>query len=235
MNCHLSRLLLAFRPDELAGDDRAALTAHLQACPTCSAAANNGAAADAAIRTAMLAVPVPGGLQAKLHAAVSAMQRAARWRKAKWASGLALAASILVATAVGSYWFFNRPVLTNVAVSDELERDQLMKEQAVGQWLRSEGLPAELPQPFEYGYLAFHGTQPLLGLKVPTLVFHNGQHQCRVYIIRKNAVQTPDREWKDVAGSEFNIKTFVQGDLVYVIAFTSPTLDPFLQPARPVA
>ena len=60
MSCHLSRLMLAFRPDELAADDRIALEAHLGACPACAAAARAETAADAAIRTAMRAVAVPG-------------------------------------------------------------------------------------------------------------------------------------------------------------------------------
>lgn len=234
MNCHLSRLLLAFRPDELAGDDRAALGAHLQTCPTCSAAARNSAAADTAIRKAMLSVPVPSGLQAKLHATVSAKQSAAWRRKAGWV-GAALAASVFVAFAGWVGWFFTRPPLDSDEMVVLLDRERLTKEQAVGEWLRSEGLPADLPEPFEYGYHAFHGTQPLKGMKVPSVVFHNGQHQCRVYIIRKDAVQTPTGGWKDVTGSEFNIKTTETKDLVYVIAYTSPTLDPFLQPARPVA
>lgn len=234
MNCHHSRLLLAFRPDELAGDDRAALDAHLQTCPTCSAAAKNGTAADAAIRKAMLAVPVPSGLQAKLHAAVSTKQSAVWRRKAGWI-GAALAASVLVATTIWAGLYLSRPTLGSDEMVVLLDRERLMKEQAVGEWLRSEGLPADLPRPFEYGYHAFHGTQPLKGMKVPSVVFHNGQHQCRVYIIRKGDVRTPTDGWKDATGSEFNITTVEENGLVYVIAYTSPTLDPFLQPARPVA
>jgi len=238
MNCHLSRLLLTFRPDELAGDDRAALSAHLQTCPTCSAAAKNGAATDAAIRTAMLAVPVPDGLKAKLHSAVSATQSASRWRKARRVASVALAASALIVAVGFGWWFFSRPSLSSDEMIVLLDQQQLMKEQAVGDWLVSEKLPAELPElpgRFEYGYYAFHGTQPLKGMKVPSVVFHNGQHQCRVYIIREHMVQTPEGGWKDVFGSEFNIKVIKKDGVVYVIAYTSPTLDPFLQPARPVA
>lgn len=230
MNCQLAHLVLAFRPNELAAEDRAALDAHLRGCPACAALANSTAATDAAIRKAMLAVPVPDGLQAKLHAAVSDTQRAARWRKTKGWAGAALAASVLAA--VGGFgWYLTRPELSSDEVSAILDRDRLVNEQAVGEWLQSEGLPAELPAPFEYGYHAFHGTQPLKGMKVPTVVFHNGQHQCRVYVIRKDSVRTPAGGWKDATGSEFNIKTFERDGVVYVIAFTSPTLDSFLKAA----
>lgn len=235
MNCHLSRLLLAFRPDELAGDDRVALDAHLRSCPACATAAKREATADNAIRSAMLAVPVPTGLRAKLLAHTAAQQGSAWRRKAGgWAGGL-LAASVLIATLGWSGWYFTRPDLSPDAVSILLDRERLSREQTVSEWLRSEGAPPSLPLKFEYGYHSFHGTQPLKGKKVAAVVFQSGPHQCRVYLFRANDVQTPPDGWKDVTGSEFTITAVEEGGWVYVIAFTSPTLEPFLKPLGPVA
>lgn len=233
MNCHHSRLLLAFRPDELAGEDRAALDAHLRDCPACAAAARNESAADSAVRSALLALPVPDLLRAKLHAHVSALQGAAWRRKAtQWGACLLAACLALVLGGVGTY-FLTRPTADSEQIQRMVERERLGKEQALQQWLADEGLPAELPEPFEYGYVVFHGTGPVGGAKLPCVVFHNGIDSCRVYIIRKSAVSTPAGGWKDVSGSECQVKTVERDGWVYVIAYTSQTLDPFLKQVSP--
>jgi hypothetical protein len=235
MNCQLSHLLLAFRPNELAADDRAALEAHLRTCPACAALANKTVATDNAIRKAMLAVPVPDGLRAKLHSAVSATQSAARWRKAKgWGVGLAA----LVVIGLGSWAVVEstKPPLTTELASNLLENERLTKEQSVSAWLVSEGLPAELPETFEFGNHAAHGTGPLGPMKVPFVLFQNDRGQCRVYIFRKTAVRTSPTELKEVFGSEYNIKAIERGEYVYLIAVsTGTTLDAFLKAAPPVA
>ncbi len=234
MNCHLSRLLLAFRPNELAGPDRAALDAHLHSCPACAAAATAEAAADSAIRRAMVAVPVPDALRAKLHAAATARQGAVWRRKAgRWAAGV-LTGSLAVAVAVGVVGWLTKPTFSTTEFSNRLDRERWTTEETVNDWLKSEGVPP-LPLSFEYAYHVAHGTGPVLGSKRPFVLFQNGQHQCRVYVLRGGSVSAPSDGWKDVSGSEFNIRTHRQGDWVYVIAFTSPTLDPFLKAAGPVA
>jgi hypothetical protein len=234
MNCHLARLLLAFRPDELAGDDRAALAAHLRTCPTCAAAANAETAANAAIRKAMLAVPVPSGLRDKLQSEVAARQGAIWRRKAgRWAGGI-LAASLLVGLTVSGVSYFTRPAFSTTLLSDGLDVERLSKEQTVNDWLKSEGIPP-IPEQFEYAYHVDHGISPLLGMKRPRILFQNGQHHCRVYVFREGSVNAPADGWKDVSGSEYNITTRKHDGWVYVIAYTSPTLDPFLKPQGLVA
>lgn len=233
MTCHHSRLLLAFRPDELAGEDRATLDSHLRACPACAIAARNESAADSAIRSALIAVPVPDGLRAKLHAHVSAKQGAA-WRKnATWWSARTLAASIALVLAGVFGYAVTRPIASPEIIGNTLDLEGWNKEQAVSDWLTKEGLPADLPKPFEYGYHVFHGTGSVGELKLPCVIFHNGRDSCRVYVIRKSAVQAPAGGWKNASGSQFNIETFDRGEWVYVIAYTSQTLDPFLKQAGP--
>jgi hypothetical protein len=234
MNCHLSRLLLAFRPDELAGDDRAALADHLRTCPTCAAAANAEIAANAAIRKAMLAVPVPTGLRDKLQSDVAARQGAIWRRKAsQWAGGI-LAASLFVAVTVGVLGFLFKPAFSTTALVQDLEREGWTAEETVNNWLMSEGVPP-LPKDFQYAYHVAHGTGPVLGMKRPFVLFQNGEHQCRVYVLRRDSVKTPDDGWKEVTGSSFNVMTVEHDGWVYVIAYTSPTLEPFLKPQGPVA
>lgn len=233
MTCHHSRLLLAFRPDELAGEDRVALDSHLRGCPACAAAARNESAADSAIRTALLAVPVPDLLRTKLHAHVSALQGAAwRLKTTQWAVRvLALCLTIALVGVAGYY--ATRPTVGPEQFGNPLDRERWNKEQAVSEWLAKEGLPTDLPEPFEYGYHLFHGTGPVGDLTLPCVVFHNGQDTCRVYIVRESAVKTPAGGWTDVTGSQFNIKTHKRGGWVYVIAYTSQTLDPFLKQVSP--
>ena len=235
MNCHLSHLLLAFRPNELAADDRAALDTHLATCPTCALFAKAAAATDAAFRKAMLAVPVPSGLQAKLHSSVAALQRAARWRKAKaWGAGLAAA----VVVGLGAWGVFEstKPPLTTAIAIGHLEDERLMKERHVREWLVSEGVPADLPKEFDFRQHSAHGTGPLGPMKVPFVLFQNDRGQCRVYIFRRDAVRTPPGEWKDVFGSEYNLNAVERDGYVYLIAVsTSTTLDAFLKAPAPVA
>lgn len=233
MNCHLSRLLLAFRPSELAGPDRAALDAHLHTCPACAAVATAQSAADAAIRRAMVAVPVPDALRAKLHAAATAQQGAIWRRKAgRWAIALCTG-SLAVAVAFGVVGWLTKPAFSTTDFTIALERERWTAEETVAEWLKGEGIPP-LPVRFEYAYYVAHGTSPVLGTDRPFVLFQNGQHQCRVYVFRRGAVNVPAGGWKDVSGSEFNIKTDTHGEWVFLIAFTSPTLDPFLK-AAPVA
>jgi hypothetical protein len=235
MNCHLSHLLLAFRPNELAAEDRAALDAHLRGCPACAALVNTTATIDAAFRKAMLAVPVPDGLRAKLHAAVSATQSAARWRKAK-AWGVGLAATLAIGLIGWGVFESTKPPLTTDIALGHLEDERLMKEKHVRDWLVSEGVPAELPVAFDFQQHAAHGTGPLGPMKVPFVLFQNDRGQCRVYILRKDAIHNPPGEWKDAFGSEYNVQAIKRGDFVYLIAVsTGTTLDAFLKVAPPVA
>ncbi len=235
MNCQLSQLLLAFRPNELAADDRAALDAHLRACPTCAALANTTAATDNAIRKAMLAVPVPDGLRAKLHSAMSDTQRVA-WRGKARLWGTGLAATVAVGLIAWGVFETTKPTLTSELASNLLENERLTKEQSVNAWLKSKGLPAELPEPFEYGTHAVHGTGPLGTLNVPFVLFQTDRGQCRVYILKEDAVRTPPGGWKDAFGSEYNIKVVERGGYVYLIAVSSTTtLEAFLKAAAPVA
>ncbi len=233
MNCQLSHLLIAFRPNELAADDRAALAAHLGTCPACAAQAHSSAAVDSAFRKAMLDVPVPAGLHARLHAAVSAKQGVTlRRRVAAWGSAV-LAASIAAVLTTSITVNLLRPSLSTDIAIGLLEDERLMKEKHVRDWLTSEGVPAELPETFDFRQHAAHGTGPLGTMKVPFVMFQNDRGQCRVYVLKANAVRTPAGGWKDAFGSEFNIKTVTKDGYVYLIAFsTGTTLDTFLKPAH---
>lgn len=235
MSCHDTRLLLAFRPNELAADDKVALEAHLNACPACAATARAETAADSAVRKAMLAVPVPAGLRDKLHAAAAAHRGAVLRRKVYGWGGAALAASLLLAVAVWVLPLFTKQPFTTDEFSRTLDLGGLNKQQAVAAWLKSEGLPEKLPDEFEYGYHAFHGTETLNGRKVPVVVFQNGQHQCRVYVLRRDRVDVPadPQALAPTAGSRFTVKAVQDGEWLFVIAYTSDTLDPFLRQAAP--
>ncbi|MCU0702493.1 MAG: hypothetical protein MUF18_00690 [Fimbriiglobus sp.] len=225
MTCNLSQLLLAVPPGELAPDDRAALDAHTRSCPTCASLA----ATDAAIRKAMIAVPVPSGLRDRLYAQADSARAAAWKRRAGWVAA-GLAACLALGTGFGAWSYFARPELDADRTTQWLENERMARQQAVGEWLTAQGLPPDLPEPFEFGYHDFHGTGPLGSAELPCVVFRHDRGQCRVYVLHSGAVRLPTGRWGDVTGSEFTHRTIERNGVTYLIAVsTGTTLETFLR------
>src|SRR4029453_18883839 len=104
MDCNTARMLATFfgrQGAELAPEDAAALTAHLAACPGCAAAVQAERAFDDRVAKAMMAVPVPTGLKAKILDGVTAQKAGWYRQKAFGLAGLATAACLLIAGVVG--------------------------------------------------------------------------------------------------------------------------------------
>jgi anti-sigma factor RsiW len=75
VDCNTARMLITFfgrQGAELAPEDAADLNAHLAACPKCAAAVQFERAFDSRIARAMMAVPVPPDLKARLIDGISA-------------------------------------------------------------------------------------------------------------------------------------------------------------------
>ena len=232
MDCHLSRLLLAFRRSELTAEDAAALDAHLAGCPDCAAAARRDAAERTALTAAMTAVPVPDGLRDRLVKSAIRKQWAAWRRKAGRWSRTFLTAVVALGVAVGGYDRFTRPTFTTDRFATQLEREQDFSEQEVREWLRAEGLPETLPADFDFFWHVIHGKQSVVGREVPFVLFQTGRESCRVYVLRAEQFRLVKNSLDDFTGSRFKITTVPQGDVTYVIAHTSDSLAPFLK--RPV-
>ena len=236
MDCRLSHLLLAFRRPDLAAADAAALDAHLAGCPACSALARTDAAFDAAVGRAMAAVPVPAGLHDSLLKTARAADGAA-WRRVVTTWGTA-ALLLLVGTAVGVgvYGHLTRTPFDTGSLAAQLDRDSDLREQATADWLKTEGLPPDLPGRLDPRWVIARGYERVNGRLVPTLLFQNhtlGPDVCRVYVLRDEQFRFDPRALDPFEGSLFKVETARQGTRVYVIVYTGPSLDPFRRRATP--
>lgn len=242
MGCELARQLLAIRqavgPAELPAEDAAILDHHLAGCPDCAAEAARQVGWDAAVRSAMTAVPVPTGLRDRLIAAASARQ-AVRFRR-MLVRYVAAAAAVLIAAPLGyGVYLRSRPALDTAAIADQSSREFEDQEAAVRAFLAAEGLPTALPQRFDYqrcrvktGYTRTSGVMiPCIDL---TVVRPNQTDDLRVLIARRTQFRLDEVR---PAGSSFATVTADHDSangLVYVYVASSPTLDPFLAPPAPV-
>lgn len=229
MDCHLSRLLLAFRRSELTAEDAVALESHLAGCPGCAAAARRDAAERTALTAAMTAVPVPDGLRDRLVRSASRRQWAAWRRTAGWWTGAVLTAVVALGVAVGVYDRLTRPTFTTDRFATQLEREQDFSEQEVRQWLKAEGLPETFPYDFDFFWHVIHGKQPVAGREVPFVLFQTGRESCRVYVLRDSQYRLAENALDEFTGSRFKITAVRQGDVTYVIAYTGDSLAPFLK------
>ncbi len=175
MECRDAQFYLRMRrhaADELGPDVTAPLDEHLAACPACAAEARALMSFDRAVASAMVAVPIPAGLRARLVAAGAEKQGAALRRKA-YRAVAALAASVLFAGLALGVFTNTRPKVNTddlVAVNDrQLSEPQL----STKEWLVVQKLPDQLPLPFDYGLLVFRGYEKVNGREVPVIVFRS--------------------------------------------------------------
>lgn len=229
MDCHLSRLILAFRRSDLTAEDAASLDTHMAGCAMCSAAARREQAFDSKIASAMSAVSVPYGFRDRLLRSAEGLERAA-WRRRVAASAgwTAVAAFALLVFAGYSWW--TKPALDSYAAANEFDRQFEYASADVPQWLKDHGLPEQLPFDFDFRMPTFTGTGTLLGRDVPVLTLVNGQHVARVFIARESQFHIHPDKLIDAQTSRGKV-TVARGDgYVFVVLYTSDTLDVFLKP-----
>jgi hypothetical protein len=223
MDCNLSRLLLTLGRADRGADDQAALDGHLSGCAACAAFAQRSVGFDAAVASAMAAVPVPPTLREKLLTGAYA-RRGEAWRRTTYRYA-ALAAGVLVAVALtlgGMHRY--RPVLDPVALKAETEHEWETRESAVRDWLTRQDLPPEFPAEldFDLRHYVFHGQGELAGRDVPVVVFQVGGEQARVFVVRESRLNT--RELRGVDGSVWKV-TFVPhptaAGVTYVVLYTN--------------
>jgi hypothetical protein len=236
MDCHLSRLLLAFRRSELTAEDAAALDSHLTGCPACAAAARRDAAERAALTAVMAAVPVPAGLRDRLVRSATRRQWAAWWRTVGRRTTLALLAVVGTGFGIGVYDRLTRPHFATDRFAVQLERERDFTQREVSAWLKGEGLPDTLPFDFDFFWHVVHGKQAVGekgGREVPFVLFRNGPEECRVYVLRGGQFRLSETALAEFTGSRYRLTTREQGHVIYVIAHTGDTLAPFLKPPAP--
>jgi hypothetical protein len=247
MDCKSARLLLEMsgcHPDELDAEEAAALQQHLQQCPLCEQIADNERRADAALRQAMQAVPIPEGLQVRLLARLD-VQRDAFYRRLL-VRAAALAAAVLLVVGVG--WYATGPWRQTTLDLEQLHELANRRnggslvanvEEDVNAWLqRVGGEQLVAPRDFDYNKLATYQLSTLLDrTQVPMLLFistrDNGE-PCfaEVYVLSETqfnfASLNRSQDLVSGLGPKVEILASPTTDSIrYLVIFTGADLRPF--------
>ena len=230
MDCNLSQLLLTLGRADRGADDQAALDRHVAGCAACAALANQMSGFDAALASAMIAVPVPATLHDNLLMTAYA-RRGALWRRSAYRSA-ALAAGLLLAVGLvlGGVWRY-RPAVDSAELVSATEQDWESRDSAVRDWLTKQDLPAAFPfeVDFDFRYYAFHGKGELGGRDVPVVVFQSGGEQARLFIVREGQLNTTDlRGFEGSVWKSYVVRHPTVKGITYVVLYTNG-LEPFLR------
>jgi hypothetical protein len=223
---------------ELAPEDAADLNAHLAGCSRCADAVRFERAFDNRIAKAMVAVPVPAALKAKLLDGIATQQAA--WYRHKAYGLVALAASVFVVVGGVIAWqIWTAPDLTIPEIvaqaDDEVHNRARMAEEVLGPL----GLRFDPELPINLNLLEHAGTGQLRGREVPVLYLVNPEKNARakVYVVRDS-----DFQWKKLPGladgtsglSRYGFQVAVlkdkqRSDVGYIVVFTGSDLELFLE------
>jgi hypothetical protein len=150
MDCSHARLLLLFNgpgPSEFAAEEAKALRSHLEECPDCRTRAEREERADAALSKAMVEVPVPGGLEARILKKLRRQRPPSPW---PW---VAAAAVLLISAGIGAGLYY-RPVTVTLDHRALVEAHSPgARADVVENWFRKQGVPMAMPPGFDDKYL----------------------------------------------------------------------------------
>jgi hypothetical protein len=192
MNCHDARLLLAFaRPQasELDLAEKQLLDAHLSACPTCTAVAEEQRRVDERIGAVMRDVPVPDGLKERLLVRLANERSAVLRRRAKpWA--LAAAAAMLLALGIRQWNVAHPPRPVNLEIliahmsvpKTAADTESQLRTQAS---LADLELPKDLADQWDFSLLVASQVSQIDGRTFPTLVFRKGESVASVMLVER--------------------------------------------------
>lgn len=227
MDCRDAQFYLRLRrhaADELGPDVTAALNDHLGTCPACAADGRALESFDRAVASAMVNVPVPTGLRAKLLTQAATRQSTLFRRKAYQAAALATAALLLVGIGIGIFTN-TRPKLDTealVRINGEQFSDP---EGSTQKWLAGQKLPDRLPLPFDYDLLAYRGHELVKGQEVPVVVFRSrhGSGFAKVYLLPHDGrfdLKNVQEASNSHARAEVFVKQESRGGVTYVFVHT---------------
>ena len=227
MDCRDAQFYLRMRrhaADELGPDVTAPLDNHLSTCPACAADARATASFDRAVSRAMVGVPVPAGLRAKLVTHVASRQGEILRRKV-YQTAAAVTAALLVVGIVAGIVSNTRPGLN---VSDLVERNGEVyahPQESTEKWLAEQKLPGRLPLPFDYRLLTYRGHEEVQGRNVPVIVFHSRQGSgfAKVYVFPHDGtfdLKSVREANNSHARAEVLVKQETRGTVTYVFVHT---------------
>jgi hypothetical protein len=200
MDCKTARLLLDFhrpRAGELTPDEAAALEGHLASCAECDAAGRAQRRLEDHLGRAMRDVPLPPRLRQQVLARVRRQHHAARVRQFVWAArGLAAAAALLLAVALGWHFIGARPRLDVHGLYEaDLLKHHSTSPENVQIWLQEHRhVNFTPPAAFDYSYLADYDAVEWQGKRVPKLVFFRSDPyaRARVYVVSSDRFDLAD-------------------------------------------
>ena len=206
MDCQTARLLLGLSRD-CGPDDHAALDTHLNDCAGCQGYAAGQAGFDEAISLAMRDVPLPAGGEERTIRLASIHRAAVVRTRTK------------VATA-------------ELAQQFDYRRDD--PERYITDWLKANGLPTTLPHRLDCRFFFDATWSDLQGKPAPCLQFVRGGDTLRVYLLTRGRFRL---DGLYAAQSSFATVQPVPESadhpgVAYLLLYTSPTLDTFLQPVQ---
>jgi hypothetical protein len=245
MDCPNIRQLLAYRrpggPPELAPEDASVLDRHLAGCPSCASAARRQDGFDAALGAAMQAVTTPVGLRDRLL--TDALARSgAIWRRTVYQYVTAAAILVMTALTTAGVGLLLRPTFDTDQVAAEFGTRYEVPEPAVRNFLSNADVPLTLPRDFNFALFDGIGYEKIEGRMVPWVQFRlppqpgaNRPDSARVLIVRKSRFKLDTDRFRTTQNSFFNVLAIPDnGQAVgYVILFTTPKLDIFLNPTVP--
>jgi hypothetical protein len=239
MDCNTARMLATFfgrQGSELAPEDAAALATHLAGCPGCTAAVQAERAFDDRVARAMLAVPVPNGLKAKLLDGITA-QKAAGYRNKAWGViGTAMAACLLVGGVI-AYRISSAPDLIATELISAQGDQYQNPEGYIEEFLSAEGYRFNPQRRFDLRLFDDVAMGKLRNRDVPVLYFKNLQKNAfaRVYIVKDSVLnwKALPRDGSSIPGT-FGLQLAVvpdavRGDVAYVVIYTGESLELFME------
>jgi hypothetical protein len=248
MNCDTARLLGELSGPavtELDPAEAAALREHLAGCPDCTEWGQRARRLDEHLGRAMRDVPLPAGLQDRLHNRLRAARSAQRRRVVVRAA--AVAAAVLLALGLGWYWRLSlRPLVNADQVAVELGEMAGNRPDRVEDWFRARGVsmiaPAQFNEaPLNYALLESYGMAEFQGVQVPQLVFFYpgpAPALARIYVLTDRDFNLDQLVATRAAGSTHRVEVFRLPDnphVAFVVVYTGDSLTPFFSKARPAA
>lgn len=239
MDCNTARMLATFfgrQGSELAPEDATALGTHLASCSKCSAEVQFERTFDDRVTQAMMAVPVPAGLKAKLLDGVSTQH--GNWYRQKAYYVVGMAASVLIAIGgVVAWQIGTAPELTLTEIVTQADRQEQDRSGNVRKFLAERGLGFNPERQLDLNQVEFWGDGQLSGKRVPVLNFVNTARNARakVYVVRDS-----DFDWKKLpqdgssVASVYGFQVAVlrdtkRSDVAYIVVFTGAGLEMFLE------
>ena len=238
MDCNTARMLATFfgrQGPELAPEDAAALDTHLASCPKCAAAVRFERAFDDRVAKAMLAVPVPDNLKAKLLDGIAAERGA--WYRKKFYAAAGMAAAVFLAIGGAIAWQLGTaPELTLPEIVREADQKEQDRARNAREFLAQQGIEFHPERPLDLNQAETWGMGQLKGKSVPVLYLVNGTKNARatVYVVRDS-----DFKWKDLPQDGSSVpsvygfqaavlRDLKRSDVGYVVVFTGAGLEVFL-------